>query len=84
MDKEEMEITTHFQRKRRVRDNMTKKMVTQRTIGKKKQRVNKRGYLIRALTLNTMTKDAERGKLKEGLLQHQGCKLEGSCTSLKL
>ncbi|XPO89436.1 polymerase PB1, partial [Influenza A virus] len=39
MDKEEMEITTHFQRKRRVRDNMTKKMVTQRTIGKKKQRV---------------------------------------------
>ncbi|MBZ6982190.1 hypothetical protein FMK22_28585, partial [Klebsiella pneumoniae] len=36
MDKEEMEITTHFQRKRRVRDNMTKKMVTQRTIGKRK------------------------------------------------
>uniref|UniRef100_UPI003873CD37 RNA-directed RNA polymerase catalytic subunit n=1 Tax=Influenza A virus (strain A/Puerto Rico/8/1934 H1N1) TaxID=211044 RepID=UPI003873CD37 len=36
--------TTHFQRKRRVRDNMTKKMITQRTIGKKKQRLNKRSY----------------------------------------
>ncbi|XRL35317.1 polymerase PB1 [Influenza A virus] len=35
MNKEEIEITTHFQRKRRVRDNMTKKMITQRTMGRK-------------------------------------------------
>ncbi|BAS21817.1 polymerase basic protein 1, partial [Influenza A virus (A/duck/Vietnam/HU1-1245/2014(H6N2))] len=77
MDKEEMEITTHFQRKRRVRDNMTKKMVTQRTIGKKKQRLNKRSYLIRALTLNTMTKDAERGKLKRRAIATPGMQIRG-------
>ncbi|AEO09136.1 polymerase PB1, partial [Influenza A virus (A/swine/Ohio/FAH11-1/2010(H1N2))] len=77
MDKEEIEITTHFQRKRRVRDNMTKKMVTQRTIGKKKQRVNKRSYLIRALTLNTMTKDAERGKLKRRAIATPGMQIRG-------
>ncbi|AHN02705.1 polymerase PB1 [Influenza A virus (A/green-winged teal/Wisconsin/110/1979(H6N5))] len=77
MDKEEMEITTHFQRKRRVRDNMTKKMVTQRTIGKKKQRLNKKSYLIRALTLNTMTKDAERGKLKRRAIATPGMQIRG-------
>lgn len=64
MNKEEMGIIIYFQRKRWVRDNMIKKMIIQRIMGKKKQRLNKRSYLIRVLILNIMIKDVERGKLK--------------------
>lgn len=52
-------------------------MVTQRTIGKKKHKLDKRSYLIRALTLNTMTKDAERGKLKRRAIATPGMQIRG-------
>ncbi|WVH31864.1 polymerase PB1 [Influenza A virus] len=65
MNKEEIEITTHFQRKRRVRDNMTKKMITQRTIGKKKQRLNKRGYTYRCHRGDTQIQTRRSLELKK-------------------
>ncbi|AFC35416.1 polymerase PB1 [Influenza A virus (A/little yellow-shouldered bat/Guatemala/164/2009(H17N10))] len=72
-----MEVTTHFQKKKRIRDNHTKKMITQRTIGKKRVKLTKKNYLIRALTLNTMTKDAERGKLKRRAIATPGMQIRG-------
>nr|QOE76801.1 polymerase basic 1 [Siamese algae-eater influenza-like virus] len=73
----EVEFNTVRSKKKKEKANNKKGFIMKRVLFKTKDKLTKRQYLLRSLSLNTMTKDAERGKLKRRAIATPGMQIRG-------
>nr|QOE76809.1 polymerase basic 1 [Salamander influenza-like virus] len=76
-DREELNLYTVKNFKKKVPARNRKGFAVRRTPTKVKTKITRKEYLRRALTLNTMTKDAERGKLNRRAIATPGMQIRG-------